>query len=242
MLYRRSIFAWVTLVAVCVFASMSGCGQRDKAELNLPESETKQLQTVEAGPQVKAVEEQPSAAKAAVGPKGEFKKFFIYADQGYFKNHYIPSGWMGDYGDIKFNDSSRDNPYSRKTCIKIVYTAQKKQGAGWAGIYWQDPANNWGNLKGGYDLTGAKKLTFWAKGAKGGEIVTEFKIGGINGEHSDTASASVGPITLTPEWKEYAIELKDEDLSLIIGGFSFVISSMENPEGATFYIDDIAFE
>jgi hypothetical protein len=226
---------------------MAGCGER-RSELNLPEQEAKQLKAAE-GKQLKTSEAGPQAiaGSGATGvkpasPGGEFKKFFIYADRGYFKNHYIPSGWMGDYGDIKLNDAHPDKPYSRKSCIKVVYTAQRKQGAGWAGVYWQDPANNWGNLKGGYDLTGAKKLTFWARGDKGGEIITEFKMGGINGEHSDTASGSIGPITLGPDWKQYTIDLKDEDLSLVIGGFSFVISSMENPDGATFYLDDIAFE
>jgi hypothetical protein len=124
----------------------------------------------------------------------------------------------------------------------VVYSAQKKQGAGWAGIYWQDPPNNWGNAKGGYDLTGAKKLTFYAKGEKGGEVVAEFKIGGMRGEYSDSTSVSIGPVTLTPEWKQYEIDLKNEDLSLVIGGFSFVISAMENPNGATFYLDEIIFE
>jgi predicted small lipoprotein YifL len=247
MSYRKVILASVTVSALFVFLSMAGCGER-KSELNLPDQESKQLKaadakqvkTAESGPQAKP--EAPATGVKAASPTGEFKKFFVYADQGYFKNHYIPAGWMGDYGDIKYNDSYPDKPYSRKSSIKIVYTAQKKQGAGWAGIYWQDPANNWGNLKGGYDLTGAKKLTFWARGDKGGEVITEFKMGGINGEHSDSASSSIGPIQLTPEWKEYTIDLKDEDLSLVIGGFAFVISSMENPSGATFYMDDIAYE
>jgi predicted small lipoprotein YifL len=242
MSYKKIALASITVLALFVFLSMAGCGER-KSELNLPDQETKQLRAAEGDPQARGEVSPPGKKPASrPGASEEFKKFFVYADQGYFKNHYIPSGWMGDYGDIKFNDASPDKPYSRKNSIKIVYTAKKKQGAGWAGVYWQDPANNWGNLKGGYDLTGAKKLTFWARGDKGGEIITEFKMGGINGEHSDTASASIGPIQLTPEWKQYTIDLKDEDLSLVIGGFSFVISSVENPDGATFYMDDIAFE
>lgn len=245
MVYMRFVVTVLAVAAVCVSMSLSGCGEK-KSELNLPEQEAKQLTAAEgpsSGPASAAKPEDAIVgAKVPAGPNGEFKKFFVYADGAYFKNHFIPSGWMGDYGDIKFNDASQEKPYSRKSCIKVVYTAQKKQGAGWAGIYWQDPANNWGNLKGGYDLSGAKKLTFWARGDKGGEVITEFKIGGINGERSDSSAASVGPVKLTNEWKEYTIDLKDEDLSHVIGGFSFVVSSMENPEGATFYIDDIAYE
>ena len=180
--------------------------------------------------------------KAATGPSGEFKKFYVYADQGYFKNHFIPSGWMGDCADIKYNDSCTNTPQSRRTCIRVTYTAQSKSGAGWAGIYFQEPANNWGSTKGGFDLTGAKKLTFWARGENGGETIAEVKMGGIRGEFSDTATSSIGPITLTPEWQQYTIDLKDEDMSLVIGGFAFVISSMDNPNGCTFYLDEIAYE
>jgi hypothetical protein len=221
---------------------MAGCGKKqDDTSLNLPDQETRQLKAAENDIMAKTPENSPTGKAASTQP-GAFKKFYVYADQGYFKNHYIPSGWMGDTGDVKLADAWHDKPYSRKTCIRIVYTAEKKQGGGWSGVYWQDPANNWGNLKGGYDLTGASKLTFWARGEKGGETISEFKVGGIRGEISDSASVSIGPITLTPEWKEYAIDLKNEDLSLVIGGFSFVISSMENPEGAIFYMDEIAYE
>jgi hypothetical protein len=223
---------------------MPGCGQKE-VTLDLPEQEAKQLEVVDVTAKAPAKEVKEAAAlvkKPTGSPTGEFKKFYVYADQGYFKNHYIPSGWMGDYGDMKFSDSWKFDPQSRRTCIRIIYNAQKKQGAGWAGIYWQDPANNWGSLKGGFDLTGAQKLTFWTRGDKGGEVISEFKAGGIQGEYSDSTSVSIGPVTLTKEWKQYTIDLKNEDLSLIIGGFCFVLSSMENPDGATFYLDEIVYE
>ena len=35
--------------------------------------------------------------------KGGFP-FYIYTDCFSRLNHYIPSGWMGDYGDLKIND------------------------------------------------------------------------------------------------------------------------------------------
>lgn len=219
----------------------SGCARKDDTALNLPDQEAKQVKAVDSAA-VKPSDIAPAGKSAATEQGGVFKKFYVYADQGYFKNHYIPSGWMGDTGDLKMADSWPQNPQSRKNCIKITYTAEKKQGAGWAGVFWQDPANNWGNMKGGYDLTGASKLSFWVRGEKGGEVITEFKAGGIRGEISDSASVSIGPITLTPEWKQYTIDLKNEDLSLIIGGFAFVLSSMENPEGATFYLDEIVYE
>ncbi|MFA5148079.1 MAG: hypothetical protein WC491_03015 [Candidatus Omnitrophota bacterium] len=172
----------------------------------------------------------------------EFKKFNVYTERSARDNHYIPSGWMGDYGDLKLDTGWKENPHSGTTCIKIAYTAEQKQGAGWCGIYWQNPANNWGSKPGGFDLTGATKLVFWARGGKGGEVLAEVKDGGITGEYADTDSASVGPITLTTDWKEYTIDLTGKDLSYISGGFCFSASATDNPDGFTIFFDDVYYE
>lgn len=169
------------------------------------------------------------------------KEFVVYKDKGARDNHYIPSGWMGDYGDIKMNDQHIQNPHSGTTCIQFVYSAKKAQGLGWAGDYWQSPANNWGSKKGGFDLTGMTKLTFWARGDKGGEVIQKFVVGGIKGAYPDTAEVEIGPIELTDTWKEYTINLVGRDLSYINGGFSWVATADLNPQGATFYLDDIKF-
>lgn len=229
----RKIWLVPAILTVTMFF-IWGCGKKKEA-LDLPEKEIAELNPAE--------KNAGNAEKAfPVEKTGAGRKFYVYAERGYFKNHFIPSGWMGDYGDLTIGEGCKINPFSRRSCIKIIYTGGRSQGAGWAGIYWQNPANNWGNLPGGYDLTGAKNLTFYAKGEKGGEVISEFKMGGIQGEFSDSTSVSIGPVVLTPEWKKYTIDLKDEDLSHIIGGFSFVVSQMENPEGATFYLDEIVYE
>lgn len=180
----------------------------------------------------------------ASAPKGGSKfPFPIYTEKKY-KAIYLPSGWMGDYGDIKVNDGATEAPRSGSTCVQIIYTAERKNKAGWAGVYWQYPANNWGNKQGGYDLTGAKKLVFWAKGAKGGETIAEFKVGGITGQTfpGDSDSASIGPIQLTNVWQKYQIDLVGKDLSNIIGGFAFSASADDNPSGFIVFLDDIYFD
>jgi hypothetical protein len=177
----------------------------------------------------------------AQGKKVEFP-FYVYYDHLARDNHYIPSGWMGDYGAIRVKSAWKENPHSGQTSMRWTYSGEPTQGAGWAGVFWQNPANNWGKVKGGYDLSGATKLTFWARGEKGGEIV-EFKIGGIMGDYSDTTEVSTGPVSLTKEWKQYVIDLKGEDLSYISGGFCWVVSQVDVPEGGiTFYLDDIVYE
>ncbi|MCX7927228.1 MAG: hypothetical protein N2606_03730 [Candidatus Omnitrophica bacterium] len=176
------------------------------------------------------------------GKRQESMPFYVYADSGSIKNHFVPSGWMGDYGDIKYDGACKEDPYLGDTCIKIIYTGKVSNGARWAGIFWQHPANNWGTIDKGYDLSKAQKLTFWARGAKGGERIEEFKVGGIMGEYSDSDSASIGPVILTKEWKQYTIDLKGKDMSYIIGGFCWATNVDVNPDGATFYLDEIKFE
>ena len=168
--------------------------------------------------------------------------FYVYRDKNAPQNHFIPSGWMGDYGDISIDDASREDPADGKTCFKITYHAGVSQGLGWAGIYWQTPENNWGDKSGGFNLSGVKRLTFWARGARGNEVIGEFKVGGIRGENEDSGSARIGPITLSKEWTHYAINLTDADLSHIVGGFAWAASYHDNPNGMVFYLDEIRFE
>ncbi len=197
--------------------------------------------------------------KAAPGAAATEDVFYIYTERGSRLNHYVPSGWMGDYGDLKMNQgwpknaSSKDPKKAAKaeeakpgedTCIQVRYTAERKQGAGWAGIYWQHPANNWGDKRGGFDLAAYSKLTFMAKGEQGGEVVDKFFIGGITGqtEEGDSDEASLSPVTLTKDWKKYEIPLKGLDMSHIIGGFGFAANADANPNGFIAYIDDIRLE
>src|SRR3989344_9558144 len=77
--------------------------------------------------------------------------FNIYTDSGAPDNHYVPSGYMGDWGDIKMDPAHAENPHSGTTAIEVTYSAARTQGANWAGVYWQDPANNWGDKKSGVD-------------------------------------------------------------------------------------------
>ncbi|MBI4353264.1 MAG: hypothetical protein HY593_04980 [Candidatus Omnitrophica bacterium] len=184
----------------------------------------------------------PLLLSAAGYSEEVFKTFYVYSDANVKTNHYTPSGWMGDYGDLKMNERHADNPQSGASCIQVVYNGKAAQGALWAGIYWQNPPNNWGAKQGGYDLTGAKKLTFWVRGQKGGERIEEFKVGGITGEYPDSDAAGIGPIVLTADWQELTIDLEGKDLSSISGGFAWTTNVDANPEGCAFYLDEIKYE
>ncbi len=172
--------------------------------------------------------------------------WFIYKAVWSPENHFIPSGWMGDLedwaGDPKevFDDACTDTPYSGDTCVRITYSPGSK---GWSGIYWQFPENNWGKCL-GYDISSATKLTFLARGENGSEKA-EFKTGGISSPgkpfHDSFGPVSTDVIELTKEWKEYTINLSEQNLSMVIGGFCWVTDRYQNPEGCTIYLDEISF-
>ncbi|HNX82229.1 MAG TPA: hypothetical protein PKL77_08805 [Candidatus Omnitrophota bacterium] len=187
-------------------------------------------------------EEAAKAAVPAAAPAVKGKSFLVYADKKSPDNHFIPSGWMGDVGDIKLDDQCMENAHGGTTSLKFTFSGKRTQGQGWAGVYWQNPANNWGTKKGGFDLTGMTKITFWARGAKGGEVIQKFVVGGIKGQYPDTANVEMGPVTLTPQWQQYTINLAGKDLTYVSGGFGWVTTADLNPEGAVFYIDDVQYE
>ena len=87
-----------------------------------------------------------------------------------------------------------------------------------AASVWQNPANNWGAKPGGWNLTGAKTLSFWARGAKGNEVVTFLY--GLVGKDKPNGDTSTGKteVHLTKAWKKYTIPLAGKNLSHIITG------------------------
>jgi outer membrane protein OmpA-like peptidoglycan-associated protein len=174
-------------------------------------------------------------------PSSTFKPFAIYTDRVPRHTHYAPSGYMGD-SDLTMSGAYMDTPHGQGPCLKISYNGSGPKG--WAGIYWQDPANNWGDIPGraGYDLRGATKLSFWARGENGGERIHEFRMGGIVGQYPDSDVAAITNIRLSKEWKQYSIDLRKKDLRHIIAGFGFFVNKGDNPGGAVFFLDDIVYE
>lgn len=177
-------------------------------------------------------------------PMPEKERFYVYQDAHSQLNHYVGSGWMGAYGDLKMTPQSKMKPAEGESCMEISYSAKRSQDQGWAGIYWQNPVNNWGDKKGGYNLSKFRSLHFKVKGLKGGEQIDKFFVGGITGqkEEGDSDQVNSEPITLTKDWKEVVLDLKGFDLSHIIGGFGFAVNADSNPDGVTFYLDEIYFE
>lgn len=158
-----------------------------------------------------------------------------FAISGFF----YPSGYMGDIKQIELNAQWTDNCHSGPTCVKFKYTPGAMT---WAGVYWQYPDSNWGDLP-GRKIEGAKKLVFWARGQLGGELVS-FRVGGIQGKkYQDSLDRGLNPnpVKLTTQWQQYEIDLDGADMSSVIGAFSWSAARDGNPQGATFYLDGISF-
>src|SRR5260370_32632379 len=170
--------------------------------------------------------------------------FPVYTDGADSSNHYVPSGYMGDTRAVTMNQFWTRNPHDGKTCIKVTYRGPVPGGVGWAGVYWQDPVDNWGKVPGptGYDLNHAARLTFWVRGRTGRERV-QFLVGGITGRHGDSLRPAVKTpvLKLSRSWRQVTIKLTGKNLTHIIGGFGWVANTTQDPHGATFYLDDITY-
>jgi len=227
-------YRWVILLVLTIF--VFGCESPKKvAEPKVAQDQAKQSEEFDV----------PSTiAKAKESAKQDsFKPFYVYSDKGSRANHYVPSGFMPNGECLTFSDKWLEKCYSGKSCMKIEYDVEcSRFNQKWAGIYWLNPPNNWGSKKGGFNISGATKLTFWAKGDVGGEQIQEVTIGGITGNYPDSDTAVIGPIILTDQWKKYMIDLRGKNLSYISGGFSWTTSEDVNPEKCVFYIDEVRYE
>jgi hypothetical protein len=166
----------------------------------------------------------------------------------------IPAGWMsgGEPARHLALGSGAPGCHSGSDCLRFTFTS----GAHWGGIYWWPPAcgnsgtaDAWARIKrpglcgvnvlakGGFSAV--SRLSFWAKGEKGGEVI-EFRVGAD--DVLPRPGRSRGNVTLTPQWKLYQIPLKDVDLTDATVPFGWIATDLGNPAGAVFYLDDVQFE
>jgi hypothetical protein len=201
------------------------------------------------------------------------KTFDVYTDVGSGGNHFPVKAKMvgfGPYEMIEMDECFTKVPQSHQksaTCIKATFKPPfgPQYGNSWGGFYFmngvfppdaKEPQQNWGDYpNAGFNLKGATKLTFFARGEKGGEQV-EFFVGGIGWPdkpykeslpkvtiHRKELVFPTTFINLSKEWKQYTIDLTGKDLSYVLSGFGWVTNAPRNlGQGITFYIDDIRFD
>lgn len=239
----------LTLALIAVLASTAGCGGQTTPTPSSTPSGVITPSTASTSTPASS----PVATPAASTPGA----FYIFLDAGLAGNHFVPSGFMGDVGDIVMDAASTVAPHSGATALRFQYSPKGRgpnscnygPPCDWAGVYWLQPANNWGKeakWKGqGYDLSGYRHLRFFARAQK--PITIEFKVGGIIADYGDSLSAGrTIAVDVTTDWKEFDIDLTGTDLSHIIGGFSWAIGkdrlAAHGYQDIEFFLDDIRFE
>lgn len=185
-------------------------------------------------------------------------RYPVYDDISSGGNHFNTPQFFPVNSPATFKGDYTNNPHSGATAIQAKFLIQP--GEPYGGVIYQNgvlpdgaqsPLMNLGTIPdAGIDLTGATKLTFWARGDIGGEII-DFFTGGVgwdpnlgvpNSPYPDSHASIHTKVSLSQAWTQYTINLAGADLHYVLGGFGWAANSTDNPSGATFYLDDIQFE
>ncbi|MDV0446222.1 hypothetical protein MsAg5_00500 [Methanosarcinaceae archaeon Ag5] len=183
--------------------------------------------------------------------------YYVYKDFADGQNSFTQKAWMGNNNSGSAAMFEAAEPYSGTSSVRMN---MKVVSGDWNGFMFLtgstdrngQPQLDFGEHDTGIDLTGASKLTFYARGENGGERV-EFFMGGLGYDeygrtdvpYPDSArKVSLGYVTLTDAWTKYEIDLTGKNLSRIGCGFGWVSNDRQNPgkSNITFYVDEIRYE
>ncbi|MDR1882261.1 MAG: hypothetical protein LBR26_05710 [Prevotella sp.] len=186
------------------------------------------------------------------------KTIAVFRDFGDGENYYTQRAALNP-SDVRPNpemDEKAPSPFGASS-IKITYPLSAND---WNGYIFMtgklptgstEPELDFGRTNTGYDLSGAKRLKFKARGEVGGERV-RFYMGGLAyndplAPYPDTDEKHYNNkafVALSAEWTDYVIDLSGLDLSRIASGFGWVTNEPENrgKEKIVFYLDEIIYE
>jgi hypothetical protein len=141
---------------------------------------------------------------------------------------------------IHWQKTTASDAHSAPDAWKIEF----EKSGGFAGVCWKNKLGNEGEAPGD-DLSKARyrRISFWAKGAAGGEVA-EFRAGGLGNvktRYQESFDVSAGKIRLTPSWSEHAIYVMDADLSSVMTPFCVLFHREDNAEHTVIYVDDIQY-
>ena len=181
-----------------------------------------------------SVIDKDAANRTFLLPRAELP-FYVYQDNENLP--YVLSAYMGDYESVNVDLNNREKVKSGETAIKIEFNGKNE----WYGLGFVDPANDWGDILGGYDISGAETFSFWAK-ASYDNLKADIGFGLI--EEGDKpfydSSKKLVEVTLSDDWEKYTINTKRLDLTSIRSGFVMFTSGQGLSH--TIHIDDIVFE
>ena len=159
-------------------------------------------------------------------------------------DYYSPDGFFGDgetRGQLDLLRECPDRPAGAEgDCVTITYKPGAKR---FAGIFWQYPHNNWGYWRGHRIAEGASKLTFSARGSRGGESITvgAGQTGTMN-PNNDSFKLEEKQVALGKTWMQFEVPFfgaRYDGPSGVIGAFVVSFPASENDDPTVFYLDDI---
>ncbi len=159
------------------------------------------------------------------------RAFDIYTDRDAGGNHFTQQQWYNGNHNMEVDLDWCDNPHSGYSCIRVQWNGQPgDDGWLWNGVMWREDAP-------GLNLNGAERLTFWGRTNEPGLNVIFIIHPPGEGEIRQT-------YRLEEDWTAYEIDLVNHNLEGLCEGFGFSFNSAldPNPDGTTFYLDDIQFD
>jgi hypothetical protein len=188
----------------------------------------------------------------------ENKKRIVYRDYGDGANLFTQRALLNPDPFFKHPVMNEAEPSEHGvSCVHVSYPLQPLSWNGFMFITGRlqagshTPELDFGEHNTGYDLRGATKLNFKARGKTGRERVI-FYCGGLgigtNVDFFDSDQVFLNKtgdnyITLTTEWKDYSIDLRGRNLTSIACGFAWVASQTKNQtlNEMEFDIDEIEY-
>lgn len=160
---------------------------------------------------------------------------------------FSPDGFWGDGEKRGALDLLRECPTrvagASGDCYQIIYIPGAKR---FAGINWQYPHNNWGFAPGRKVAAGATRITFSARGAKGGERVG-FGAGQPDASNGfgDSFSLSQLSVELGKEWASYEVPFEGQTYqgsSDVIGAFIVSLTAGDDDQPLVIFVDDVKWQ
>jgi hypothetical protein len=165
--------------------------------------------------------------------------------------NYAPSGTLGDIYDVRIIQTPISSIFEYETTgvgphewdYKYIGDKLNPTPAGFAGVFYLDPPNNFGTVCGGFDLRGFRRLIEWEARSLDGEVNVEFIIGGVDWiwdeekkkvkpRYPDSMPrVSLGTRKLTTKWQSFEFNLLDRpeaDFARVVNGFTWVINWNSN--------------
>jgi hypothetical protein len=161
--------------------------------------------------------------------------------------YYSPDGFFGDgevRGQLQVDKTCPTRPTGAAgDCYTVRYRPGVKR---FAGIFWQHPHNNWGTWPGHLISPGATRVSFQARGARGGEQITVGAGQNASQPHRDNFKAQELTLALTADWTRHELPMLglpyDRGESGVIGAFLLSLKAPEDDAVTVFHLDDVRWE